>query len=54
MADFTVADVVLNQLDGTGVPVKAVYCKVPPQYAVYATDTQLVIQFADDKQKADV
>lgn len=52
MDTFTVADVMKGRSDSTGAPIEEVYTKVPPLYAVYATDRRVVIQYADDLKLA--
>jgi hypothetical protein len=37
--------------DASGAPIDLVYAKRPPDYAVYRTDIQVMVQFADDPTK---
>jgi hypothetical protein len=52
MPSLTVANIAMDQTDSAGVPVRIVYAKDPPNYAVYGTDDRVVIQFADDPATA--
>lgn len=47
MADSTVAEINESRPDSTGAIVRAVYAKVTPIYAVYATERRVMVHFAD-------
>jgi hypothetical protein len=49
---FCVEDVKLRATDLTGSVITEVYVRASPQYAVYRTSDRVVIQFADDDNKA--
>lgn len=54
MANFSVADVTAGGVDAIGAPVRTLYAKYPPYYAVYQTDERVAVQYSDipDIEKA--
>lgn len=52
MTSKVVADVVLNGTDSAEVKILEVYSKNPPRYAIYRTADRVLIQFADDINRA--
>jgi hypothetical protein len=49
---MTIADLKQNQPDAMGNPILVMYGFKPPEYAVYRTKDRVVVQFADDRERA--
>src|SRR3954468_2698588 len=52
MATINVADLRTAKRDGLNQPIACLYALKPPEYGVFRTDLRVMIQYADDPQKA--
>jgi len=47
---ISVADINPGGVDATGEPIRAIYAKFPPYYAVYQTNDRVGVQYSDDAE----
>ena len=52
MGNMKVAEIAVHGIDSAGAPIRTVYAKSIPAYAVYRTDERVMVHFADDEDEA--